>query len=408
MAKNIVVCCDGTGNEFGAGKNTNVVRVFEFLDKSDRSAQVAFYDPGVGTIASSGVQTRIGRFVSRLIGLATGYGMTHNIEEAYRFLMENYEDGDRVYLFGFSRGAYTVRALTGMLKMCGLLERGASNLIPYVIKLHQGAPRRAKNWFRKTPDFQAAREFKRTFCRECKPHYVGIWDTVKTVGYFRSGRRVLPYTADNEDIRYGRHAVSIDEQRRFYRQNLWTYGDAARKGEEELKKREGELGQRWFAGVHSDLGGGYDDTGLSDIALEWVLDGAIAHKLKVTPAWKNRLHKKPDMPPHDSLRRGWWLLGGGPRKVPGYLSAQVYFHDTAQERIQKGLTHFPARRASSTYIGNITFWLLVFLVAVLVLTLIRWVPQWLFTVWSWLASLLSLLTQLVRWIVGFFLAGMSA
>ncbi len=330
-AKNIVICCDGTGNEFGIkGGNSNVVRVFLFLRKSDPSEQVVFYEPGIGT------QPRATIHMGLLAAFVAGYGLTRNIERAYRFLMENYEWGDRVYLFGFSAGAYTVRALAGMLRMCGLLQKGAENLIPYTTKLYQGAK----------PDFKAADKFREAFCRECKLHYVGIWDTVKTVGWFPIGRKALPYMAENEDIRYGRHAVSIDEQRRFCRQNLWTYSKAN-------QGREGELEQLWFAGVHSDVGGGYEETGLSDIALEWVLKGATERVLRALPNWDQALQKNPTMPAHNGLWPFFWVMGGGPRQASG----KPPLHPSAEQRIEQGLTRFPARLAPSTYIGNIMFWL---------------------------------------------------
>ena len=133
MAKNIVVCCDGTSNEYGDCK-TNVLKLFSVLPKGDPD-QVTFYDPGVGTFSAPAALTKTTRAVTRVFGLAFGYGITKNIGDAYRFLMETYEPGDRVYLFGFSRGAYTARAVAAMIHKCGLLEPGNHNLLPYALKL---------------------------------------------------------------------------------------------------------------------------------------------------------------------------------------------------------------------------------------------------------------------------------
>src|SRR4029077_13362949 len=120
MPKNIVICCDGTNNEFGR-VNTNVVRLFQSLDLSDPEKQIGYYDPGVGTIAEPGAFSKLDKWLSRVFGLAFGRGLVGKVEGAYTFLMSRYEPGDRIYLFGFSRGAYTVRALAGVLHLLGLL-----------------------------------------------------------------------------------------------------------------------------------------------------------------------------------------------------------------------------------------------------------------------------------------------
>ena len=108
MAKNIVICCDGTGNEFGQ-QNSNVVKLYKMLVCN--ADQVAYYHPGVGTMGARNALTRIGKWWTRVVGLAFGYGISDNVADAYQFLMRTFEEGDRVYVFGFSRGAYTARAL---------------------------------------------------------------------------------------------------------------------------------------------------------------------------------------------------------------------------------------------------------------------------------------------------------
>ena len=123
MPKNIVICCDGTGNEYGKHK-TNVVHLFT-VAKRDLGEQIVFYDPGVGTSFNR---------LKKLYGMAFGRGIVRNIEDAYRYLMDRYVDGDKIYLFGFSRGAFTVRSLAGMLYKCGLLQKGSNNLIEFALK----------------------------------------------------------------------------------------------------------------------------------------------------------------------------------------------------------------------------------------------------------------------------------
>src|SRR4051812_21463458 len=127
MAKNIVICLDGTNNKLRAAANTNVVRMFDLLDLHSPDKQVAYYDPGVGTFSAPGAWTPLARLVSRYSGLLFGIGMRQNLCEAYTYLMSVYEPDDRIFVFGFSRGAYTARALTGLVEVCGILRRGSEN-----------------------------------------------------------------------------------------------------------------------------------------------------------------------------------------------------------------------------------------------------------------------------------------
>lgn len=131
MAKNIILCLDGTANEYGKHK-TNVVHLFEAAARDVE--QTAYYDPGVGTFSSIGIP--FAQPVGVLLGKAFGLGLRQNLAEAYSYLMDHYESGDRVFVFGFSRGAFTARALAGMLHKCGLLEKGSGNLVPYAVKIY--------------------------------------------------------------------------------------------------------------------------------------------------------------------------------------------------------------------------------------------------------------------------------
>src|ERR1700758_2914741 len=154
MAKNIVICCDGTGNEFGT-HNSNVVKLYATLIVDGRR-QVGYYHPGVGTMGAPTAPNRLSRAWSTVMGLAFGAGFLTNVEDAYRYLMNVFEDGDQVYLFGFSRGAYTVRALAGVLHMYGLLCPGNEGLIPYITQMFARRTRRAGGT---THTFQVAEGF---------------------------------------------------------------------------------------------------------------------------------------------------------------------------------------------------------------------------------------------------------
>src|SRR5580698_11262297 len=141
MPKNIVVCCDGTGNEFG-DHNSNVVKLYSTLI-IDGKTQVGYYHPGVGTMGAPSAHNKISETWSVVMGLAFGAGLLANVGDAYRYLMNVYEDGDNVFLFGFSRGAYTARAIAGLLHMYGLLCPGNNGLIPYIIRLYAKRTRNA-------------------------------------------------------------------------------------------------------------------------------------------------------------------------------------------------------------------------------------------------------------------------
>lgn len=314
MPKNIVVCCDGTANEF-TRNHTNVPKLFLTLVK-DPAVQVTYYHPGVGTMAPPGFLTKAGARLAEIAGLAFGYGLSNDIRDAYIFIANHYEPDDRLFLFGFSRGAYTVRAVTGLLHMYGLIPRGNEPLVPYVVRMMWKIHSLQKRGRADTPHpsireyFRLAREFKATYSRVCKPHFVGVWDTVSSVGWFANPLS-LPYTANNPDIAIARHAVSIDECRAFFRTNLWHPAQETRSGPKDLL-------QVWFPGVHCDVGGGYPEpeSGLSKLALKWMIEEAKAagllveeDKVELVLGRQGRgfVPPDPDGKLHESLTRAWYL-----------------------------------------------------------------------------------------------------
>ena len=311
--RNIVVCCDGTGNQFGDA-NSNVVKFYTALEIS--SDQVAYYHPGVGTMGDPNQQHRIGREWSRIKGLAFGAGFKANVLDAYRYLMETYNDGDRVYLIGFSRGAYTVRALAGLLDGYGLLCRGNEGHLPYAWRLYREQHSKSGRRVRRSinPEIDAAEAFKETFSHtDFKLHFVGVWDTVSSIGWIYTPLRLFN-VARNKTIVTGRQAVSIDERRCFYHDNLWG---------ESLPGQD--IQQVWFAGVHSDVGGSYPQptAGLANIALQWMLVQAHNAGIRLVPERVSLvlgdltaaypavqpLYAKPESSPvHHSLNWKWWPL----------------------------------------------------------------------------------------------------
>lgn len=352
MPKNIVICCDGTGDEFG-DRNSNVVQLYTTLIVDGRQ-QVAYYHPGVGTMGAPTAGNRLSQLWTTLTGLAFGAGLLDNVGDAYRFLMEVFEEGDRVFLFGFSRGAYTVRVLGGVLHMFGLLCRGNDGLVPYITRMYARRSRKAGGM---THTFDVAHEFKETFCRNCPIHFVGVWDTVSSVGWIWDSVR-LPYTGQNPAMSVGRQAVSIDERRCYFRSNRW--GTAL--SHQNIK-------QVWFAGVHSDVGGSYayPECGLSQISLEWMLCEAVSFELLVdAKKAEHALGRIPPSPPvapdprgmlHNSLTFAWWLIEFLPhsyydsdqRKVKWriplgarrFIPEDSVLHATVQQKLQTDQSYKP-------------------------------------------------------------------
>jgi uncharacterized protein (DUF2235 family) len=322
MPRNIVVCCDGTANEFKRDL-TNVVKLFFALVKHP-GVQACYYHPGVGTMAAPGFVTKAGAKLAELAGLAFGYGLNHDIGNAYTFICRNFHPENNLYLFGFSRGAYTVRAVASMLHMYGLIPPDNDRLVPYAVRMMWAihALQKRSN-LTTTPDprielyFDLASEFKATFSRQCTPHFVGVWDTVSSVGWF-SNPLSLPYTASNPDIAIGRHAVAIDECRAFFRTNLWQpSSDVAKAGPKDMK-------QVWFPGVHRDVGGGYPEheSGLAKIALKWMFDeariaGLVLDEGKVSlvlgECGDGYAPPNPDGCLHESLTPFWKPIGFVPK-----------------------------------------------------------------------------------------------
>lgn len=322
--KNIVLCCDGTANEF-ARHRTNVVKLYYALARDP--GQVAYYHPGLGTMEAVGAISTPARELTKLMGLAFGYGLETDIRDAYVYLMTEFEEGDRVFLFGFSRGAYTVRALASLLHMYGLIPAGNEPFVPYAIRMLTAIQKRSPGEV-----FELADEFRDTFStRTCQPYFVGVWDTVSSVGWIENPLK-LPFSASNPDIAIGRHAVAIDERRAFFRQNLWCPAPPSPTRPSGGGPRD--LKQVWFAGVHCDIGGGYPEaeSGLSKIALEWMLAEAFSNGLLLDKTRTDLVlgrrggnYQPPDVNAkmHDSLTVAWWPAEFVPKKHYDYRTDKI-------------------------------------------------------------------------------------
>lgn len=349
--KRIVFCFDGTTNKLAAENPTNVVLMAESVvpTATDGTPQLVHYDEGVGT----------GK-LDRVSGALVGVGLVTNLREAYQFLIFNHEPGDEIFIFGFSRGAYTARSFAGFIRHAGILDVNSAKEIDNAIKLYKSAVTRAGDDDLTALKFRAKNSsqicisdfdedwrcenvggYKKGQAKRLIIKYVGVWDTVGALGW----PSVFPFakclnrSRGFHDVRLtskvhsARHALAIDETRKLFRPTVWGNVD-------ELNSDKGYSSfdldapyqQKWFPGVHSAVGGGGPERGLSDSGLSWILVGARRAGLEintannsrvfdVTPDFLSPLQNCPDRPFYEKgligkLNR---LLLHGPREGPIHL-----------------------------------------------------------------------------------------
>jgi uncharacterized protein (DUF2235 family) len=398
--KNIVICCDGTGNEISENIS-NVLKLYRTLRKTEKTTprQMVFYDPGVGTLARTNPWKKLVQDASAIFGLATGYGLDDNVLNSYEFIVDNYEKGDEIYLFGFSRGAYTVRVLAGLIHKVGLIAKQQVNLAGSGLTAYKqfssdtaqpdggldlaqftggGAP---------GPGSKAdqAAQYARILSVKWPPiKFVGVWDTVASVIVPRPDRfylpslQVLAFVRHNPSIEIFRQAISIDEQRRLFRLQPWDSRTFmhSRFGKTDHDGPQDSL-QVWFAGVHADIGGGYPEkqSGLSKYPLLWMIEEAVQCGLRVDRATVNQLgwgrqrknspfsYVKPDFmaDPHDSMTAAWRVLEYLPKAgeykewperksvlghyipaaEPRLIPEDAFIHQSAVEKIEQDPNYKP-------------------------------------------------------------------
>ncbi|MFY0632559.1 MAG: DUF2235 domain-containing protein [Vannielia sp.] len=292
--KRIAIFCDGTWNTPDATHPTNVFHLHRITRRTaeDGTTQILKYIPGVGTgFGKTGWRKKL----DRITGGVFGVGVTRNILEGYTFLIEQYEPGDEIYVFGFSRGAFTARSLVGLIRASGLPRHTEAWKAGEALKRYRDNDPSTKpsseesHAFRLgySPDVVTSQ--KEADWREAQGHppvpmltvtYLGIWDTVGALGipgYYKTLSRIFNQSQGFHDtqltgmVMAARHAVSIDERRKAFPPTLWgNLGDLNR----ENPDRKRSYQQLWFAGDHGSVGGGGDIAGLSNITLGWVVEGA--------------------------------------------------------------------------------------------------------------------------------------
>lgn len=350
MAKKLIVCCDGTWNLADQPSRTNVTKVaLSLRPRAGSAEQRVYYHSGVGT-----------RRQERLRGGVFGMGLSHNVMDAYHFLVHAYEPGDRLYLFGFSRGAFTARSLAGLVRNSGILRPENADRIKEAWALY-------RNRLEK-PTGTASSLFRRAYAHEARIDFIGVWDTVGSLGIPVSGPRwIKPIVSmvngrwafhDTELsswVKGAFHALAIDEQRAAFTPTLWHQQPGAADDGQELK-------QVWFTGVHSDVGGGYEETALSDMALAWMVDQAQHYGLEfdtealgeggqrdTTMEGSIDLRTRPEsMGTLHNSRKGLYLLAppshrpiGQATDMRGRLDGCEYLSQTAEERYDKNASYRP-------------------------------------------------------------------
>lgn len=349
MPKNIVMLFDGTWNkpaEFqqdpGSKCDTNVRRFYNSIDTfaDDGRTQVAFYDYGVGT-----------EWLNQVRGGVFGRGLDEHIRKGYEYLCRTYAPEDKVYVLGFSRGAYSARSLVGLIRNSGVLRESSEARLDEAYELYRKRDRSAD-----TPD---AVEFRRRHSREIEIEFLGVWDTVGSLG--------IPFTAFQElnDERYGFHdtklsrivknafhALAMDEHREPYKPTFLTQREDA--GEQRVE-------QVWFAGAHSDVGGGYPDQPLSDSPLRWMQQRAQECGLNVgvlperTDATARRVEYLAEA--HDSFRE---FLGGRYaahaeryyRRVGRHEDGPQKLHWTLKRRVDEANDYRPVNEGLTACIAR--------------------------------------------------------
>jgi uncharacterized protein (DUF2235 family) len=348
MPKNIILCSDGTGNSGIKGRGTNVFKLFEAVDLNEHrinpalDAQLAFYDDGVGTK---------GNTLLKIMGGAAGYGLKRNVKDLYRDLARVYDPGDRIYLFGFSRGAFTARTLAGLIGVCGIVDGGScptnhalrsaveAAYVAYRTRYSSALTTAVRRVIGRRPSQEAIEEFQRNYKvhRDVPIEFIGVWDTVDAVGMpFALASFVnrflyqfkFPTQTLGKGVRHACHALAIDDARVAFEPVVWTGPDE-------------RIEQVWFAGVHSNVGGGYPKQGMSLVALDWMLSHAERYGLRLNPLDREIFngHASVDDLLYDSRSGLGVFYRWAPRDIRKYCNRSGIaprIHLTVAERIANG------------------------------------------------------------------------
>lgn len=310
--KRLITCSDGTWDkpgdkgEDGKPLDSNVCLLFNAIEPvaTDGTPQLKVYDTGVGTGYS---------WKDKLFGGITGLGIDQKIKDIYTFLVMTYAPGDEIYLFGFSRGAYTARSLAGLIRNTGILRPANLHLLDKAYELY-----RSRNDYT-APESDLMRSFRANYSYEdvTRIKFIGVWDTVGALGiplpawklYNRERYKFHDVTLSSS-IDYAYQALAVDERRKPFDAALWKASSNTTAG-----KQTAEMEQRWFAGVHCNIGGGYEDQGLSNGALQWLAGKAMQRNLELDESKFKPFVPNPLGIKRNSFTFPFWFTGKIWRKV---------------------------------------------------------------------------------------------
>ena len=342
MTKRIVMCFDGTWNtpdnngDIGGDTSTNVWKFFNSVAEkgADGMTQIKWYDEGVGT-----------KWYNKVRGGAFGVGLSTNIQEGYRFLAKIYEEGDEIYLLGFSRGAYTARSLVGMIRNCGLVMPDNLNKVSEAYQLYRTRDQHA--------DGPNAQFFRDNYARVVKIKFIGVWDTVGALGipiesfeWFNKEYYQFHDTELSGIVENAFHALAVDEYRENFAPTLWV----------PTTKPNQRMEQVWFVGAHANVGGGYEKEELSDIALAWMQERACSCGLAIEAG------KMPQVTPANSagcvqnsfeeFMRGFYRLTHA--RYFRAIGKTDYGNEEVHPSVVERLNSIPTYRPRNPVGGNVT------------------------------------------------------
>ncbi len=331
MSRNLILLFDGTWNK--RSDETNVTRMRRSIESrgEDDPQQPLFYDEGVGT-----------HWYDKLPG-AFGQGLSENIRQGYAWLAKKHQEGDPIFVFGFSRGAYTARSLVGLVRKCGILKAPDEDRVDKAYDLYRNRD--------VAPDHSEAKRFRAENSVETRVRFIGVWDTVGALGIPATGflfsRDYYRWhdTELSKIVDFAYHAIAVDERRKDYGVTVWT----------RAKPENKEVEQRWFVGAHANVGGGYDKKPkdlLPNPPLRWIQDKAEAaglklrHKVEVGSAdhlaevnnsfrefmfgiyrwFKKERHRRVGSGVNETIDESVWDRC---RRFPGYLSPTLKKHPDA-------------------------------------------------------------------------------
>jgi uncharacterized protein (DUF2235 family) len=348
--KRIVICADGTWNkldqgdeESGKRRPTNVTKIARAVlaRAPDGVDQVVCYHNGVGTAGP----------LDQVTGGAFGNGIEENIRVLYRFILYNYVEGDELFFFGFSRGAFTVRTLAGFMNRYGLVRKQDDYYVPemyqcYERNIAKGSPEWQRIFIRSEEPRKGQSRIEKV--RDCPPiKFIGVWDTVGALGapglighYFNGDKFQYHDIELNDFIRYAVHALALDERRKPFQPSIWK----------KPAGWTGHLEQAWFAGVHSNVGGGYRWDGLANEALHWIAAHAMAQGLALDKDYLSHFEPHFESDLNDSMTAMYRAVGQLIRPVGQHIADGEFVHRSALLRKERGGSIAGANRDRVPYV----------------------------------------------------------